>query len=388
MAKPRIFVSSTCYDLGLLRSELRPFITNMGYEPIMSDYSDILYDPRSHTHVSCINEVGNCDLLVLILGQRFGGAAIDSALECVNFEELSKRSSSAAVFEGSPKFSITQLEVLKAIENSIPIYAFVDDKVYHDHLVYEKNKHDVDLVQRIKFPSMQKNETAKYIFEFINYLTHRVHNNSIVPFSRLEDIRSNLVSQWSQLYQRLLLEDRTRSSEVKRYQDFSERLEDLKAVVLASISTPDLRDIAKGAVQFRHLITFICALQMKDHLKVLKKSATWEEMLKNARVVSEKITESGTGLFKRSGIYLVLDDGTFYQCQYAINYFESLKEQWREFCKLQAKIRDAISEALIDEVEETRFSPVIYRGIQLDEYLSEESEPKIVVDVAPGIKWN
>ncbi|WP_434766164.1 DUF4062 domain-containing protein [Pseudomonas triticicola] len=387
MAKPRIFVSSTCYDLGMLRSELRPFITNMGYEPIMSDYSDILYDPRSHTHVSCINEVGNCDLLVLILGQRFGGAAIDAALECVNFEELSARSSNSAVFEGSPKFSITQLEVLKAIENSIPIYAFVDDKVYHDHLVYEKNKHDEDLVQRIKFPSMQKNETAKYVFEFINYLTHRVHNNCIVPFSRLEDIRSNLVSQWSQLYQRLLLEDRTRLSEIKRYQDFSERLEDLKTVVLASISTPDLRDIAKGAVQFRHLIAFICALQMKDHLKVLKKSATWEEMLKNARVVSEKITEAGTGLFKRSGVYLVLDDGTFYQCQYTVTHLENLKEAWKEFCKLQPKIRDAISEALIDEVEETRFSPVTYRAVPLERYLEELNEPKLAADNGPGIKW-
>lgn len=35
MAELRVFVSSTCYDLSLLRSQLRTFIKNMGYEPIM-----------------------------------------------------------------------------------------------------------------------------------------------------------------------------------------------------------------------------------------------------------------------------------------------------------------------------------------------------------------
>ena len=35
MADLRVFVSSTCYDLSLLRSQLRHFIKNMGYEPIM-----------------------------------------------------------------------------------------------------------------------------------------------------------------------------------------------------------------------------------------------------------------------------------------------------------------------------------------------------------------
>ena len=43
MAELRVFISSTCYDLSLLRSQLRTFTKNMGYEPIMSDYEDILH---------------------------------------------------------------------------------------------------------------------------------------------------------------------------------------------------------------------------------------------------------------------------------------------------------------------------------------------------------
>lgn len=369
MAKPRIFISSTCFDLGMLRSELRPFIVSMGYEPIMSEYSDILYDPRSHTHVSCINEVASCDLLVLILGRRFGGAATESALECFNFEALSKESSSSGIFEQDNKFSITQLEVLKAIENSVPIYAFVEDKVYYDHLVYEKNKHDLDLIGKIKFPSIQKNETAKYIFEFINYLSHRVHNNTITPFSRLDDIRINLISQWSQLYQRLLSESRVKQNEIKQYQNFSERLEDLKAVVLASITTPDLRQIAKSAVQFRHLVSFVSALYEDNHLDVLKKQLSWDDMLLGAGVVAVTTMKERSSIFDKLATFLIRDDGTFYRCKYSSRMMDDLKKEWSEFLRLDPKARDVIAEALVETVDDTGRSLITHMEMQFDEYL-------------------
>ena len=59
MAGLKIFVSSTCFDLSILRSELRYFIASLGYEPVMSDYADVLYNPRQHTHSSCIDEITN-----------------------------------------------------------------------------------------------------------------------------------------------------------------------------------------------------------------------------------------------------------------------------------------------------------------------------------------
>lgn len=34
MAKPRIFISSTFYDLRQVRSDLDTFIENIGYEPL------------------------------------------------------------------------------------------------------------------------------------------------------------------------------------------------------------------------------------------------------------------------------------------------------------------------------------------------------------------
>lgn len=377
MAKPRIFVSSTCFDLGVIRSELRPFIVNMGYEPIMSDYSDILYDPRSHTHDSCIKEVPNCDVLLLVLGQRFGGTATPAALEGFDFEALAKTSSSNGILTEHTNLSITQLEVLKAIEHSIPIYAFVDEKVYHDHLVYEKNKDNQAVIEQIKFPSIQKSETAKYIFEFINYLTHRVQNNSITPFARLDDIKNHLVSQWSFLFQRLLSENRTRALESKRYQDFSERLDDLKAVVLASISERNLRDIAKGAIQFRHLISFVSTLNMEDHRRALLSELKWEELLLEAKIVEVKFSEDVDGTF-RGLVYLIVEDGTFYRCRFPRRHYENLRADWALFLRTTPDIRAAITDALLEDPEMGRSREVRLIGTTLEQYLEEDQQPTLV----------
>ena len=87
----KVFISSTCYDLDNVRDGLRDFIYNIGYEPIMSDYGDVLYDPRIHTHTSCIEEVKNCDMLVLLIGGRFGGKAISEAVSTVDFEKVKEK---------------------------------------------------------------------------------------------------------------------------------------------------------------------------------------------------------------------------------------------------------------------------------------------------------
>lgn len=116
MARLRVFVSSTCYDLDILRSELRPFIVSMGYEPVMSEYSDILFDPRSNAQDSCLKEVAGCDMVVLIIGSRFGGFAVPSAFANVDIAAVEQLSTKSGVLETKDKLSITQVEVLKAVE--------------------------------------------------------------------------------------------------------------------------------------------------------------------------------------------------------------------------------------------------------------------------------
>ncbi|WP_222102500.1 DUF4062 domain-containing protein [Gilliamella apicola] len=43
MAKPRIFISSTFYDLKHIRHDLHSFIESLGYEPIRNKEGNISY---------------------------------------------------------------------------------------------------------------------------------------------------------------------------------------------------------------------------------------------------------------------------------------------------------------------------------------------------------
>lgn len=371
MAKLRVFVSSTCYDLGVIRSELRPFITALGHEPIMSDYADILYDPRSHTHDSCIKEIPNCDMVVLIIGPRFGGTGIPSVLESFDFDRLSSMSSKTALLEYKDKLSITQLEILKAAEQSIPVYAFVDDKVFHDHHVYEKNKGKPEVINAIEFPSIQKKDTAKYIFEFINFLTHRTHNNSITPFSRLDDIKENLIGQWSQLFQRLLSENRTRSIESRRYLDFSERLEDLKSVVMASIATPDLRDTARGAIQFRHMLTFLSSLHSPNLKDLLTSDLSWEELLLKFEIIEiREINHDDNRI--RPELFLLRNDGTFYRCRYSPSVIEDIRIDWSNFTQIDKDSRTAIIDATLEDRDSRKHRGIFHVNKNFEEYFEEK----------------
>lgn len=167
MALLKVFVSSTCYDLGMVRAELRNFIINLGHEPVMSDYNDILFDPKDHTHESCIKEIPNSDAVILIIGSRFGGKAIPKAISGVDIDKLKLLSKSSKILENPESVSITQLEILKAIDANIPIFTFVDSRVLHDHLFYEKNK-DKGIIDSIEFPSIEK---RKQQFIFLNLST-------------------------------------------------------------------------------------------------------------------------------------------------------------------------------------------------------------------------
>ena len=74
MAKPRVFISSTYYDLRHIRASLEQFVGSLGYEPILSDKGAIAYTPDAALDESCYREVRNSDVFVLIVGGRYGSA--------------------------------------------------------------------------------------------------------------------------------------------------------------------------------------------------------------------------------------------------------------------------------------------------------------------------
>ncbi|MDN3717970.1 DUF4062 domain-containing protein [Vibrio breoganii] len=380
MASPKVFVSSTCYDLGMVREQIRSFLLSLGYEPIMSEYSDVLYDPRQHTHTNCLQEIPNADMVVLLVGSRFGGKAIPEALKLLDVDNLLKASVDTTVLEDIEKLSVTQLEVLKAIDKSIPVFAFVDEKVWHDHLVYEKNK---DLVDSIKFPSIDKPESAKFIFEFLNFLRSRTEGNSVIPFGKTEDIEIHLRKQWSSLFQRLLQEQRISRTDEKRSGAITEQIEDLRTAVLSTISNSQTRDVARGVIKYRRLNDFIRGIGLTSQDVVNDEDLKFDALLEQVGIVEISSIPSESGR-RNSRTALIKEDRTFFESRYNDEFFHRVSVDWASFSALPKEHREVIFDALSD-IDGLNGNMLRYRSFPYEDLLN-ESEDEQTTTTSSSIK--
>ncbi len=364
--KLKVFISSTCYDLGVIRSQLKSFIEKMGYDSILSENNDVFYNPNDHTHESCVKDVANADIVILIIGSRYGGTAIPSLKKLVDFESLSVASAQTKIIEKKEKLSITQFEILKAIESNIPIYTFVEDDVYHDHHVYEQNKDNEEVISKMKFPSIDKKETAPFIFEFINYMRSRTYNNAVYPFSKLDDIEETLQKQWSSLFQSLLAENKEKKFESSQMSQINNQLDDMKALIMSSVNKDNPKEVAKGVLKYRPLINYVdCLLPNSD---LIFKNQTWENLMTECGI--SKIKEfDDNKMNKRRAI--LKSDGTFFLPTISIwdNKFETYQKEWEVFTAIPKETKQIIVEAVRDS--SSGIKDLRYIDKKLEDYIKE-----------------
>lgn len=367
MAGLKVFVSSTCVDLGAQRAQVRTLLERMGYEPVMSEHSDVLFDHRMHTHTSCIKEIANADMVILLIGSRFGGTATPESLSDLDLEEIAKSSTKTDLIIDKHRLSITQVEVMKAVEADVPLFAFVDSKVYSDHHLYLKNK-DQDFSDKILYPSVEKPQTARYIFEFISFITHRFSNNAITPYDNFSDIEDHLVKQWSMTFQRLLREERDKSLESRRADAMLEQIQDLKAVVLQSIGAGSGRDIARSVLRYRRLADFLLGMRMfKPDLDLAVFAGSFDDLLQEFGVVGVRLGVSSGAISPRT--ILLREDDTHLRVRVPDRRFVQFAVEWKTFSQLDKDTKVAV----LQGVEETEsVGPPMIFHVQ-EPYLDEES---------------
>jgi hypothetical protein len=190
MARPRVFVSSTYYDLRHIRASLETFIESLGYEPILSEKGDIAYAPNIPLDESCYREAAGSDVLVLIIGGRYGAERSDSwtALPHGFFDRYD---------------SITKLEYKNAAENNVPVYILVDALVYAEYQTFQKNKNNKDITYA--------HVDSVNVFHLIEEILLKRRNNALNTFSRYAEIEDWLREQWAGLFRDFL--KRTSESE-------------------------------------------------------------------------------------------------------------------------------------------------------------------------------
>lgn len=229
MAIPRVFISSTCYDLKHIRENLKYFVKTIGYEPVLSDDGDVYYSVDAHTHDACLSEVATCQLFILIIGGRYGGEHNDK--------------------EGS----ITNNEYREAVKNKIPIFALVESAVYSDHHTYLSNKNcNPDFYEKIAYTSIDNIK----IFGFIDEVRKNVLNNALVAFNNFSDMESYLKKQWAGMMYDFLAE-RTRNDHAKTT---NKLIDDL---TIASKKSEELIKILLRSTDAEHAEEIISEVELK-----------------------------------------------------------------------------------------------------------------------------
>lgn len=73
MVRPRVFISSTIYDFHDLRSALKYWLEESGYEVLMSESCDFEKDSSRNSYDACLETIKECDYFILLIGGRVGG---------------------------------------------------------------------------------------------------------------------------------------------------------------------------------------------------------------------------------------------------------------------------------------------------------------------------
>jgi len=177
MSKPRTFISSTCFDFADARAGIADHLKALGHEPIRSDTPNFGVSLGKHSHNACLDQVDNCDYLVLLIGGRRGGT-----------------------FVGSEK-SITNEEYRHALKKHKPVIAFVKRDVQEALRAYKKNpsadfSYVVDDVR---------------VFDFIELVGSQSENNWIRTFNDSEEVKQALTDQFAYIaleYSKQLIRNR------------------------------------------------------------------------------------------------------------------------------------------------------------------------------------
>lgn len=192
--KPRIFISSTFYDLKYIREDLASFVRAYDYEPVLFEDGDIGYTPGKNLDASCYEAMRNSDMVILIIGGEYGSAAGGEKKD--DFREY---------------LSVTRSEFRTAVESGIPIFVMIDKKVMAEYGVYEANYDSIEKDNnKMNFPSTKNINVFRFIKEVRSIVTLPVQE-----FEKSADIKGFIRKQWADMFKNYLSSLRNKTEQNK-----------------------------------------------------------------------------------------------------------------------------------------------------------------------------
>jgi hypothetical protein len=164
--KPKIFVSSTIYDFRDLRTALKFWLEELGFEVYLSEQNDFPVQSDLNSYETCIQAINDCDYFILLVGGRVGGW-----------------------YDKDKRVSITQAEYHHAYSRlgngQIKILAFVRQDIWD---VREDRK---ELEQVLKQEALRNAELDEAAIDRIAKHPSKFANDADFTFAFLHDIARN-----------------------------------------------------------------------------------------------------------------------------------------------------------------------------------------------------
>ena len=161
---PNIFVSSTISDLHYLRDGLRDAIEELCYHPVMSEHGEVGYLNPNTAAESCYRSVRQCQIVVLIVGKRYGSTGDDG-------------------------LSVTHREFLGAKDEQVPIITFVEPQVLNYKDVYHADR------KAHLWDAFSPMDNPRNTFQLLDAIAASDSFNAIIPFTSVGDAKKKLKLQ-------------------------------------------------------------------------------------------------------------------------------------------------------------------------------------------------
>ncbi|MDR0995177.1 MAG: DUF4062 domain-containing protein, partial [Tannerella sp.] len=154
----RVFISSTCEDLGQVRADLSEACRRAGWIPVLCEEGSVTYEREVED--SCYDEVQNCPVLISIIGRRWGTPSVHDR-----------------------NISISQGEFNAAMAKKKKVYVFIKPDVFYEYKTYSKNRDN----PRYTPCSVDDIRTFSFIEDIYNSKDENVVINPFLSVSKIMD---------------------------------------------------------------------------------------------------------------------------------------------------------------------------------------------------------
>jgi hypothetical protein len=191
-----------------------------------------------------------------------------------------------------------------------------------------------------------------------------------IEFSKLSDIEEYLRKQWSALFKRFLYEQKFTKSESRRLEAFSEELKDIKSLILSGISAGQGKEVGRGVLKYRRLLDFLLCFNTSNISDILLEDISWDDLVQKIGIKEIKVIEASNRF--RPLVYLIMNDGTFYESRFNFILIERLAKEWGYFRQLIIPIKQEIISALAENATNSIMPITRHRDIQFSDFISQK----------------